>query len=155
GRGARSVVGKPRYPRPWAIRVTGPGWKQVNGVGGLRKTARRAGRAAVLEREGEGRGMPDNGLRRGVDHLPAATRAELTDGQLLWRFADQRDEDAFAALLRRHGRLVRGVCLRVLGHTQDAEDAFQGTFFVLARKAAALARCESVGGWLYAVATRA
>jgi RNA polymerase sigma factor (sigma-70 family) len=77
-----------------------------------------------------------------------------TDGQLLARFVAARDEAAFAELLRRHGPMVWRLCLRVLGHAQDAEDSFQATFFVLARKAASVVRRESVGSFLYGVAYR-
>ena len=79
----------------------------------------------------------------------------LSDAELLERFATQRDECAFAALVRRHGAAVLGVCLRVLRHRQDAEDAFQAAFLVLARKAPAIRKSDSVGSWLYGVAFRA
>jgi RNA polymerase sigma factor (sigma-70 family) len=80
--------------------------------------------------------------------------ASLSDGQLLARFVAARDEASFAALLRRHGPMVLGVCRRVLRHAHDAEDAFQATFLVLARKAHSVVRRESVGCWLYGVAYR-
>jgi RNA polymerase sigma factor (sigma-70 family) len=81
-----------------------------------------------------------------------ATR--LSDRELLQAFADRCEEDAFTVLLKRHGPMVWGVCRRVLAHEQDAEDAFQATFLVLARKARSLAWQESVGTWLYEVASR-
>jgi RNA polymerase sigma factor (sigma-70 family) len=77
---------------------------------------------------------------------------ERTDGDLLGEFVERRSEAAYEGLLRRHGRMVWGVCLRLLGHVQDAEDAFQATFLVLARKAADVAPRELVGNWLYGVA---
>src|SRR5436305_11335494 len=80
--------------------------------------------------------------------------ADLTDGQLLERFADRHEEAAFAALLRRHGPLVLGVCRRILRDAHDADDAFQATFLVLLRKAGSLDRRGTVGGWLYTVAAR-
>src|SRR5262249_16116008 len=79
---------------------------------------------------------------------------EPGDDVLLERFTARRDETAFAALVRRHGPLVLGVCRRVLQHEHDAEDAFQAVFCVLARKAGAIRRGTAVGGWLYAVAFR-
>jgi DNA-directed RNA polymerase specialized sigma24 family protein len=59
----------------------------------------------------------------------------LSDAQLLEQFALQRDEAAFEALVHRHGPLVFGVCRRLLFDAHDAEDAFQATFLILARKA--------------------
>jgi RNA polymerase sigma factor (sigma-70 family) len=78
----------------------------------------------------------------------------LSDGQLLDCFLSAREEAAFEALLRRHGPMVLGVCRRILRHDQDAEDAFQATFLVLARKAASVSPRELVGPWLYGVACR-
>jgi RNA polymerase sigma factor (sigma-70 family) len=78
----------------------------------------------------------------------------VTDRQLLERFARNREEDAFATLADRHGPMVLAVCRRILGDAHAAEDAFQATFLVLARKAAAVRWQESVGGWLHEVALR-
>jgi RNA polymerase sigma-70 factor (ECF subfamily) len=87
-------------------------------------------------------------------HLSRAALGGLTDGQLLERFLSRRDEAAFEAVVRRHGSMVLGVCRRVLRQQQDAEDAFQATFLVLARKAASLSSRELLGNWLYGVAYR-
>ena len=74
---------------------------------------------------------------------------ELSDAQLLEQFVSRREESAFAALLRRHGRLVWSVCRQVLGQEQDAEDAFQATFLALTRKADSIRQGQSLGTWLY------
>ncbi len=76
----------------------------------------------------------------------------LSDGQLMDRFVEQRDASAFEAILERYGPLVWGVCRRVLRDHHDAEDAFQATFLVLARKAASVMPREKLGNWLYGVA---
>jgi RNA polymerase sigma factor (sigma-70 family) len=78
--------------------------------------------------------------------------AGLTDGQLLEDYLSRRDRAALAALVRRHGPMVWGVCRRVLRSYEDAEDAFQATFLVLVRKAASIVPREMVANWLYGVA---
>src|SRR5262249_60870832 len=82
------------------------------------------------------------------------TCAAACDGELLGRFVERHDEAALAALVHRHGPMVWGVCRRLLTH-HDAEDAFQATFVVLARKAPSIAPREMVGNWLYGVAHQA
>jgi RNA polymerase sigma factor (sigma-70 family) len=89
---------------------------------------------------------------RGVPE--AADSADATDQQLLKRFVEGREQVAFENLLHRHEAAVLAVCRRVLGHEQDAEDAFQATFLVLARKAASLLSGAGIGSWLYGVANR-
>src|SRR5262245_57294267 len=98
---------------------------------------------------------PMNGVLHRFRCAFLAEGGGMSDGHLLERFIATRDEAAFAALVRRHGPMVLGVCRRILRHTQDAEDAFQATFLVLARKAVSLGRRELVGNWLYGAAYRA
>jgi RNA polymerase sigma factor (sigma-70 family) len=78
----------------------------------------------------------------------------VSDLTLLERFVSDREEAAFVALVKRHGPRVQGTCRRVLRNEHDVEEVFQATFLLLARKAAAIAWRESVGGWLCAVAHR-
>ena len=82
----------------------------------------------------------------------AGATGGLSDAQLLDRFVSQREEVIFEAIIQRHGPMVWGVCRRVLRDHHDAEDAFQATFLVLARKAASVMPREKLGNWLYGVA---
>jgi RNA polymerase sigma factor (sigma-70 family) len=93
-------------------------------------------------------------LTRVLAHVRSLTGDDLSDQQLLQRYLGTGDEAAFAALVRRHGPLVLGVCRRVLGSGPDPEDAFQATFIVLAKKAATIRKSAAVGSWLYGVAYR-
>jgi RNA polymerase sigma factor (sigma-70 family) len=79
---------------------------------------------------------------------------EMTDRQLLEAFLANRDDTAFAALVKRHGPLVLAISRRVLHQQQDAEDAFQATFLVLAQSAASIRKTEALGSWLHGVAYR-
>lgn len=76
-----------------------------------------------------------------------------SDGKLIAAYLSG-SQSAFRELVDRHGPLVFGVCLRILRHRQDAEDAFQAVFLVLARRAADLWPQDAVGSWLYGVAHR-
>jgi RNA polymerase sigma factor (sigma-70 family) len=95
---------------------------------------------------------PDQLLRR-LRRIVASPAADPgSDAALLDRFVRQRDEDAFAALVARHGPMVLGVCRRVLRDGHHAEDAFQATFLILARKAATIQPPERLAAWLHGVA---
>jgi RNA polymerase sigma factor (sigma-70 family) len=94
-------------------------------------------------------------VRQTLQHLCEVSGTDAaTDRELLTAFVRERDADAFAGLVRRHGPMVLGVCRRVLGNPDDAEDAFQAAFLVLARRAAAIVPRDRVGNWLYGVAYR-
>ena len=93
-----------------------------------------------------------------LEHIQRRLRPSLSgvvsDAELLERFLKDHDEAAFELMMWRHGPMVYGVCQRVLRQTQDAEDAFQAAFLMLARKADSIGKRDSVSGWLYTVAYR-
>ena len=91
---------------------------------------------------------------RYLRNLVGLSEPDDSDARLLERFTADRDEAAFATLLRRHGPMVLGVCRRVLRNPHDADDAFQATFLILVRRAASLQSPAQVGGWLHGVAYR-
>ncbi len=87
----------------------------------------------------------------------AGTVAGLTNRQLLDQFASDlrgQSELAFTALVDRHGPIVLRVCRQVLLDPDDADDAFQATFLVLARRIGSIRRPDSLGAWLHGVALR-
>ncbi len=102
--------------------------------------------------------MKSSALAAGVRHLRGVMalqgRPDDSDEQLLHAFTAQHDDSAFAVLVRRYGPLVLGVCRRVLHHAQDAEDAFQATFLLLARNAATLRNKTALASWLHGAAYR-
>jgi RNA polymerase sigma factor (sigma-70 family) len=94
-------------------------------------------------------------LLRYIRNLRAAYISEqLSDRELLWRFAESKDQQAFELLIHRHGPMVLRLCRRMLLQVEDAEDLFQAAFLVLARQAASRHWQESVGNWLYGVTYR-
>src|SRR5215813_14254148 len=99
--------------------------------------------------------MVTSSMREVVRHLRRVVQFDpvgRSDGELLAAFVQQRDEAALGALVQRHAAMVWGVCRRLLRSHQDAEDAFQATFLVLVRRAAAVVPREKVANWLYGVA---
>jgi RNA polymerase sigma factor (sigma-70 family) len=97
-------------------------------------------------------GPPLGGVLRYLCRFAGGEGDNQGDSQLLQQFVVHGDGAAFAALLRRHGALVFGVCRQILRETHAAEDAFQATFLVLARKAASIRKQESLPAWLHRVA---
>src|SRR6516164_6401664 len=98
--------------------------------------------------------MATSQMNRVIQHLRSVVGdgAEMTDERLLEDYISHRDNVAFAALVRRHGPMVWGVCRRVLCNHHDAEDAFQATFLVLVRRAGSISSRELLANWLYGVA---
>jgi RNA polymerase sigma factor (sigma-70 family) len=93
-------------------------------------------------------------LLRFAQRQAAAALEPADDQSLLRRYAADRDEAAFTALIERRGPLVLAVCRRALGDPHLADDAFQATFLIVARHAGRLARSGSLAGWLHVVAAR-
>jgi RNA polymerase sigma factor (sigma-70 family) len=89
---------------------------------------------------------------RYLRRIAAPSEGSRLDAELIERFVATRDGAAFGCLVERYGPLVLGVCRRVLGNHHDAEDAFQATFLVLARKARQIRQRDALAGWLYKVA---
>src|SRR5262249_47978644 len=142
--------------RPYALDAWGFGrWLPPRSVRLLEESRR------FREVQGKGRNpgidmtatrSPSSSLQNQGGLLLAGDVAGLSCAELVGRSAARGDEAAFTALVRRYGTVVLGVCRRVLRHEQDAEDAFQATFLVLARNAASVQQAGAVGNWLYGVA---
>src|SRR5262245_32447344 len=93
-------------------------------------------------------------LLRCVRRIAAQAGPGPDDAQLLTHYLADGDLEAFAALVTRHGPMVRRVCPHILGNSHDAEEAFQATFLVLARRAASVRPAGHLAGWLHGVASR-
>ncbi len=93
-------------------------------------------------------------LRRLTRGMAAETLGECSDRELVHRALEDRDEASLQAIINRHGAMVYRVCWRVLQHSQDAEDAFQATFLILAQKLRTVRKQTSLASWLHGVARR-
>jgi RNA polymerase sigma factor (sigma-70 family) len=93
-------------------------------------------------------------LLRCVRRIATQAGTDLSDAQLLARYLGDADPAAFTELVTRHGPMVLRVCQHILGNSHDAEDAFQATFLVLARKASSVRPTGCLASWLHGVASR-
>lgn len=98
--------------------------------------------------------MVTGAVRRLLQRLHTDPVMADSDQELLARYLAERSETAFEALVRRHGAMVLDVCRAVVGNEEDAEDAFQATFLVLARQAGSIRQAGSLAGFLHGVARR-
>src|SRR5215470_4050482 len=101
-----------------------------------------------------GRPMLANAVPSLLQHVRRLAAAASSDEQLLADFLARRSDEAFGALLGRHGPMVLNVCRRILHDAHAAEDVFQATFLVLADRAGAIRRRASLAGFLHGVASR-
>ncbi len=135
-----------------------PGAVNARPVHSQEKSVRSAGAAPLILREG-GTIMASGTLRTNLNHLrdlfDTGTAVGLGDAELLRRYADAGDGSAFETLVIRYGPMVASTCRAILRDPDDAEDVFQATFLVLARKAGSIRAGEALGGWLLRVASRA
>jgi RNA polymerase sigma factor (sigma-70 family) len=132
------------------------GWSASPLAGRLSSDVAMCSARGVAEMQAS-RFAPNSGVADAGGYIGSMMRAPLADvpdGVLLQRFTTQREQAAFTALVQRHRRLVFGICQRVLGDLQAAEDVYQATFMLLARKANLLDRHSPLAGWLYTVAYR-
>src|ERR1700726_2261168 len=97
----------------------------------------------------EGRAMLANAALSLLQHVRRLAATASSDEQLLADFLSRRSDEAFAALLGRHGPMVLNVARRLLHDAHAAEDVFQATFLVLADRAAAIRRRASLAGFLH------
>ncbi len=95
--------------------------------------------------------------QRRIKHEVLGPVDDLSDGGLLERYLtgdEAAAQAAFKALVERHGPMVLGICRHILNEEHDAEDAFQATFLVLARKGGSIRNRMVLAGWLHEVAHR-